>query len=1044
MPFKEVNPQIKFAEEEEKILKFWQEQSIFKKSVEQRSVDNVFTFYDGPPFATGLPHYGHLLAGILKDIIPRYWTMKGKRIERRFGWDCHGLPVEYEIDKKLGISGAAGVKKFGIAKYNQECRSIVQRFTKEWEITVNRIGRWVDFENDYKTMDANFMESVWHVFKTLWDKGLVYKGHKVMPYSTAVATPLSNFEASSNYKEVQDPAITVAFKLLAHENTFILAWTTTPWTLPSNLALAVGKELAYVKVNDKASGRNFILGQSRLAHYYKKEDEYEVLESYSGDQLVDMAYEPLFPYFKERKDQGAFKVILSDHVTDGDGTGIVHMAPAFGEEDYNACQKLGIEIVLPIDEDGRFTDEVPDFKGRHVKEADKDIIAKLKAEDKLIKHETINHSYPFCWRSDTPLIYRAVSSWFVSVEKIKEDLIRNNKETHWVPENLRDGRFGNWLENARDWNISRNRFWGNPIPIWENEETGEYKCFGSIAELEEFTGQKFDDIHREYLDDVEVPAKDGKGVFKRIPEVLDCWFESGSMPYAQSHYPFENKEQFEQGFPADFIAEGLDQTRGWFYTLSVLGTALFNKTPFKNVVVNGMVLAEDGKKMSKRLKNYPDPTTVIDAHGADALRLYMIQSAAVRAEDLRFTEAGVKEIVRRILLKWWNAYTFFVSYAVIDKYEPKASDLKVKSDNILDQWILSRLQSLLATTEKEMEQYHLYNVVPALIDFIEDLTNIYIRFNRKRFWEDEGEDKDAAYHTLYTVLHTLTTVMAPFTPFLAELMSQNLKLDGAKESVHLEDYPTASAEYIQKDLEESVAIMNRVVLMVRGIREKQNIKVKIPLKSLAIIHRHESMLKHLRVLESYLKEELNVREIKYLTNEDDFVELTAKGNGAMLGKRLGKKFGQINKAIQGISHEDIVKLEQGEMLEIAGETISKADVLIYRKAQKGHENVVSDAFITVELDTSLDEDQIHEGLAREVVNRIQKLRKTAGLNLSDRIHVEYQAECDLNKAIQKNLKYIMEQTLSLKFDAKDDPKGTDSEVCDVEKKKLVVSLTVAA
>lgn len=1049
MGFQEVNPQVDFAKQEEKVLQFWADHNIFKKSVEQRSVDQLYTFYDGPPFATGLPHYGHLLAGIIKDIIPRYWTMKGFRIERRFGWDCHGLPIEYEIDKKLGISGAAGVKEFGISKYNEECRSIVLRFTAEWEKTVNRIGRWVDFKDDYKTMDPSFMESVWWVVKQLWDKGLIYKGYRVMPFSTAVSTPLSNFEASSNYKEVQDPAITVRFKLLDQENTSFLAWTTTPWTLPSNLALAVGPKLKYVKIYSKKDDQNFILGESRVTVYFKNEDDYDILETYQGKDIEGWTYEPLFSYFADHKNNGAFKVLVGDYVSDTDGTGIVHQAPAFGEDDYQVCKKYNIDLVLPVNEEGLFTDEVSDFKGRHVKEADKDIIAKLKSEGKLHRHDTINHNYPFCWRSDTPLIYRAVSAWFVDVEKIKDRLIQNNKETHWVPGNLRDGRFGNWLENAREWNISRNRFWGNPIPIWENKERADddpkrYKCIGSIEELEKLTGQKVSDLHMEHIDPLEIPDEEGVGSYKRIPEVLDCWFESGSMPYAQNHYPFENKEMFEKGFPADFIAEGLDQTRGWFYTLSVLGTALFDKIPFKNVVVNGMLLAEDGKKMSKRLQNYPDPAYVLDTYGADALRLYMIQSPAVRAEELRFAEAGVKDIVRRILLKWWNSYSFFVSYAVVDKFEAQ-SDQAPQSDNILDQWILSRMQTLLSNTEAEMKVYHLYNVVPALLDFIDDLTNVYIRFNRKRFWsEDASKDKSNAYQTLYYVLSTMTRVMAPFTPFLAETMYDNLKRDGAKESVHLEDFPVASEVMIRKDLEESVAVMNRVILMVRNIREKQNIKVKIPLKTLSIIHRDNKLLDHVKILEGYLKEELNVRKIDYLTNEDDFVELTAKANGATLGKKLGKKFGLVNKACQNLAHEMIVKLEQGETVVIEGEDLSKEDVMIYRKAKAGHENVSSDAFITVELDTSLDKDQVQEGLAREVVNRVQKLRKTADLKLSDRIQVQYAAEGDIVDAIQNNLDYIKEQTLAVDFEGVNDPNGQAAEVCVIDKKELKVALTVSS
>ncbi|MBF0106326.1 MAG: isoleucine--tRNA ligase [Deltaproteobacteria bacterium] len=1045
MTFKEAKQQINFPTAEEAILGFWQENHIFEKSVQQRSADKLYTFYDGPPFATGLPHYGHLLAGIIKDIVPRYWAMKGYHIERRFGWDCHGLPVEYEIDKKLGISGSQGVKKIGIKNYNAECRNIVLRYTREWEKTVNRMGRWVDFKNDYKTMDPSFMESVWYVFKKLWDKGLIYKGHRVMPYSTAVTTPLSNFEAGSNYKEVQDPAITVSFKIPDQENTSFLAWTTTPWTLPSNLALAVGLEIEYVKIFSKIHDQKFILGKNRLATFFKKDKDYVILETYKGKDLEGIAYTPLFDYFAHKKTEPfVFTVIVSEHVTDDDGTGIVHMAPAFGEDDYNICKKYNIQLVMPVDDDGLFTQEVSDFAGRYVKDADKDIIARLKEKGLLFRHDTVNHNYPYCWRSDTPLIYRAVSSWFVNVEKIKHDLIQNNKSTHWVPKTLRDGRFGNWLENARDWNISRSRYWGNPIPIWENKETGEYICVGSIGELESLTGQNITDLHRENIDHLEIPDPRGRGVFRRVPEVLDCWFESGSMPYAQSHYPFENKAKFEKGFPADFIAEGLDQTRGWFYTLGILGTALFNSFPFKNVIVNGMVLAEDGKKMSKRLQNYPDPGLIIDTHGADALRLYMIQSPAVRAEELRFSETGVRDIVRRILLKWWHSYSFLVSYAVIDHWQPEAATPPV-SDNILDQWIVSKMQSLLFDTEKEMACYHLYNVVPALLDFIEDLTNVYIRFNRKRFWDDKNPaDKEAAYQTLYYILYTMTTVMAPFTPFLAEQMYQNLKpAAAAKESVHLEDFPEAEKSLIKKDLEESIRLMNRVVLMVRNIREKNNIKIKIPLKNLAIIHREQVLLDNLKQIENYLKEELNLRHIDYLTNEDDFVALSAKANGAALGRKLGKMFAPVNTAIMALDNRSIVTLEQGEHIEVEGVSISREDVLIYRTIKQSRDNIVSDAFITVDLDISLERDQILEGLAREVVNRIQKLRKTADLKLSDRINVTYTADPEITEAVTANLDYIKEQTLSLDFSFNSNPEGQVKETCDIDDKKLLLALTVA-
>ncbi|MGK5085023.1 isoleucine--tRNA ligase, partial [Bdellovibrionota bacterium FG-1] len=660
-PFWPVRSDIQIPAQEEQILDFWDKNSIFQKSMTQSATSKPFSFYDGPPFATGLPHYGHLLAGVLKDVVPRYWTMKGYSVPRRFGWDCHGVPVEHEINKSLKLESRKQIIEYGVDKYNAACRSIVQRYSQEWKSTVRRVGRWVDMENPYFTMDVSFMQSVWWVFKQMWEKGLIYEGYKVVPYSVGISTVLSNFEANLNYKQVQDPAITVRFKVTEgalpspvskSSPLYILAWTTTPWTLPSNLGLAVGKEIEYLCLREKATGDQTIIAKALLASTYKNPaDDVDVLCQLTGKELLGLRYQPLFPYFSAKKSEGAFRVIHSDHVTIESGTGIVHMAPAFGEEDYFACQKEGMPIVNPVDDDGMFTAEVADYQGRRVKETDKDIIAALKQQGLLFKQETIEHSYPFCWRTDTPLIYRAVSSWFVSVEKIKESIIKNNATTQWVPDHLRDGRFGKWLENARDWAISRNRFWGTPLPVWRNTE-GEVICIGSKAELEKLSGQKVDDLHIEFIDKITIPSPTGKSPLTRIESVLDCWFESGAMPYAQWGYPESNQEEFKKNFPADFIAEGLDQTRGWFYTLMVIGTALFDQAPFRNVVVNGLVLAEDGKKMSKSLRNYPDPNEVLNRHGADALRLYLIDSPVVKAQELRFSEKGVTDVVRRILLRW--------------------------------------------------------------------------------------------------------------------------------------------------------------------------------------------------------------------------------------------------------------------------------------------------------------------------------------------------------------------------------------------------------
>ncbi|MEJ5273802.1 MAG: isoleucine--tRNA ligase, partial [Spirochaetota bacterium] len=697
--FDPVSQHVDFPELEEKILKFWQENKIFEKSLEIRKDSDAFVFYDGPPFATGLPHYGHFVPGLLKDIVPRYKTMKGYHVDRRWGWDCHGLPVENEMEKELNLSTKKDILAFGIDKFNEACRGIVLRYTSEWERIINRSGRWVDFKNSYKTMDPLYMESIWWVFKTLWDKGLIYEGFKILPYCPRCATPLSNFEVNQGYKDVKDPAITIKFRSKDDENLYYLAWTTTPWTLPSNLALAVGPEVEYVEVLDHRSGERYILALARLEHYYKNQDEYTIKKRFLGKDLEGKRYIPLFPYFKDI-DNNAFKVVLADYVSIEDGTGIVHTAPGFGEDDYNTGLKYNLPVVSPVDENGEFTEEVTDYKCMHVKKADPLIIEDLKKRNLLVKKETITHSYPHCWRCDSPLIYKSISTWFVKIEPIKQTMIESNQKINWVPDHIKDGRFGKWLEGARDWAISRNRFWGTPLPVWKCEDCGETLCIGSIGELEKLSGRKFNDIHKHFVDDVTFTCSKCGGKMTRIPEVLDCWFESGSMPYAQEHYPFENKEKFLSRFPADFIAEGLDQTRGWFYTLTVLAAALFQKPAFKNCIVNGLVLDEHGKKMSKRLKNYPEPMYIMDKYGADALRLYLVNSAVIRAEELNFSENGVKEIVKNILLPLWNSYSFFVTYANIDKWNCKEELIenpeKMKNfSNELDRWIISSMQSLI-------------------------------------------------------------------------------------------------------------------------------------------------------------------------------------------------------------------------------------------------------------------------------------------------------------------------------------------------------------
>jgi isoleucyl-tRNA synthetase len=790
------------------------------------------------------------------------------------------------------------------------------------------------------------------------------------------------------------------------------------------------------------------LAEARLASTFKDpEKDVEIVERMKGSALVDLTYEPLFSYFGDRAAKGAFRVVPADHVTIESGTGVVHMAPAFGEEDYQACARAGIELVNPVDDDGMFTDEIPDYAGQRVKDADKHIIADIKKKHRLFKHDVIEHSYPFCYRSDTPLIYRAVSSWFVAVEKIKDRLVANNRQTAWVPDHLRDGRFGNWLENARDWAISRNRFWGTPLPLWRNRE-GEIVCVGSKDELEKLSGRKVEDLHIEFVDDIEIPSPTGKSPLKRVGGVLDCWFESGSMPYAQWGYPKTNADAFKKAFPADFIAEALDQTRGWFYTLSVIGTALFDRAPFKNVITSGLVLAEDGRKMSKSLRNYPDPMGVLNQHGADALRLYLINSPVVKGQELKFSEKAVYDVVRKILLRWWNSYSFFVNYANIDGFTPRGD--AAKSTNILDQWVLSRLSGLIANTRVEMDAYRLYNVVPHLLQFIEELTNTYIRFNRGHFWEqgtlEQNEAKRFAYETLHEVLVTLARLMAPFAPFMAEATYLNLAgvLGDKKDSVPLDAFPEADAARARPDLEEAVTAMDALVNLGRNHREKIGVRAKVPLRTIRIIHRDAKVLETLKRFEPYFMDELNFRAVTYDSNEDAFVQVTAKANFPVLGKRLGPKMKVIGGAIQKLPLDQILRLERGETIDVAGEPIALSDVEIRRAPRPEHPNLAVHQIVSIEVDPTVDEGQEREGLAREVMRKIQQARKAADFAMDDRISLEIACGDVVRAAIAAHEAELLKETLTKEFKLHPEgvvPKGTHVDTSDIDGAAIAIGVT---
>lgn len=1030
MAFKNISNQVHFPELECEILEFWRSSDIFKKSLDQRRGGREFVFYDGPPFATGLPHYGHLLAGTIKDVVPRYQTMRGNYVERRFGWDCHGLPVENEMEKLLNLSSKRDIEAYGIDKFNEACRSIVLRYTAEWEKVVNRMGRWVDFRNGYRTMDRSFMESIWWVFKTLWDQGLVYEGYKILPYCPRCATPLSNFEANQGYKDVVDPAITLRFRVKGGENAYFLAWTTTPWTLPSNLALTVGPEIDYVKVKD---GEDFYyLAESRLGAYYRETPE--IVWRGKGSELVGMRYEPLFSYFADLADEGAFQVLGGSFVSTEDGTGIVHTAPGFGEDDNAVCKAAGLPEVCPIDEECRFTAEVPDYAGRPVKSVDKEIIQRLKEEGKLIHRGQIKHSYPHCWRDDGPLIYRAISTWFVKVEAIKDKMIANNRTINWVPSHLRDGRFGKWLENARDWAISRNRYWGTPLPIWRNAE-GEVIVVGSAAELEKLSGRKVEDLHKHFIDKIEIPSPTGKSPLKRVTEVFDCWFESGSMPYAQQHYPFENKQHFEENFPADFIAEGLDQTRGWFYTLVVLASALFNKPPFRNVVVNGLVLAENGQKMSKRLRNYPDPMDVIDRCGADALRLFLLGSQVVRAEDLKFSEAGVREVLRGIMIPMWNALSFFVTYANVDGYEPAPGEVKApaKPANVLDRWILSSASQMVEEIRAEMDAYNLQKAANRFSRFIDDLTNWYIRRSRRRFWKSSDDaDKKEAYATLHYVLLTFAKTAAPFIPFTTEAIYRVLRTAEMPESVHLCDYPEPDAASRDEYLERQMELTMSAVSSGRFLRTANNLKVRQPLAKAVLAAPDAASRKMLEETAWIVAEELNVKQVEFCDDEEALVKRSAKANFKVLGSRLGKNMKEAAAKIQALSGREIGEILAGKPYRLAladGTTaeISAGDLVVQREEKPGLVAASGDG-ITIALATELTPELEAEGFAREFVSKIQNLRKENGFDVVDRIRIEYRVPEKWNAAIESNLAYICEETLAKELVPGEAADGVDVDV----------------
>ncbi|MEP7204190.1 MAG: isoleucine--tRNA ligase [Ilumatobacteraceae bacterium] len=1003
--YPEVDPQPIFPKIEEDVLATWAERHTFEESIRRRADSEEYVFYDGPPFANGLPHYGHLLTGFVKDAVPRYQTMRGKRVERRFGWDCHGLPAEVVVEKELGISGHPAINAFGIDKFNDACRTSVLRFTDEWQRYVTRQARWVDFDNDYKTLDLPYMESVMWAFKTLWDRGLIYEGFKVLAYCWRCETPLSNTETRMDdvYHDRQDPALTVQFQLDSGER--ILAWTTTPWTLPSNLALAVGPDIDYAVMED--DGVRYILAESRLAAYERELAHAVHVETIQGSDLVGRRYTPLFPFFADTPN--AFQVIGGSFVSTEDGTGVVHMAPGFGEEDQIAANAVGIPTICPMDEHGRFTADVPPWAGIHVFDANPDIVKGLKACGVVVRHDSYNHSYPHCWRCAEPLVYRAISSWFVQVSSFRDRMGELNQQIQWVPEHVKEGSFGKWLANARDWSISRNRFWGSPIPVWRSDDPNypRIDVYGSIADLERDFGVTVDDLHRPYVDNLARPNPDdptGRSMMRRVPEVLDCWFESGSMPFAQVHYPFENSEWFESHYPGDFIVEYMAQTRGWFYTLHVLATALFDRPAFRTCISHGIVLGDDGQKMSKSLNNYPDPMMVFDTYGADAMRWYLLSSTILRGGDLAVTENGIRESVRHVVLPIWNTYSFFTMYANAAGY---TAQHRTKSDDPLDQYILGKLHALVADVTTAMDAYDLFAACGTVRTFLDALTNWYVRRSRERFWAGDP----VALDVLWTVLTTLSQVAAPLLPLTTEAVYRGLVSDEA--SVHLTDWPSSA------DLATSpvlVAAMDRirdVCSASSAVRKSAGRRVRQPLASLTIAARDAESLAPFRGI---IADEINVKEVVLSTDLDAVGNFELSVVPGVLGPRIGKDVQKVIAAVKqgqwaqdeatGIVTAGGIELQGGEYsLRLVASDPSRATTL---PANTGV--VVLDIELTPELEA--------EGVARDLVRLVQQARRDAGLHVSDRIALRLGVPESVRAQVEPFLSLITEPTLatSLSFE----------------------------
>ncbi|HPY97841.1 MAG TPA: isoleucine--tRNA ligase [Clostridia bacterium] len=1011
--YKKVSTDLDFVKRELETLEFWKQNRVFEKSIENREGCEHFTFYDGPPTANGKPHIGHILTRVIKDIIPRYKTMKGYKVLRKAGWDTHGLPVELEVEKMLGLDGKDDIERYGIEPFIKKCKESVWKYKGEWEKMSDRVGFWADMENPYITYDNNYIESEWWALKKIWDMGLLYKGHKVVPYCPRCGTSLSSHEVAQGYKDITDKTIYVKFKVKDTADTYLMAWTTTPWTLPSNVALTVGAKFDYAKV--KYNNEYIIVAKQLVPSVFEGLD-YEIVSTVKGKELEYTKYEPLFDFVDEDAKKEGFYVCLGDFVTLTDGTGIVHTAPAFGEDDSVIGKKYNLPFLQMVDEAGHMAEQTGFIKGLFVKDADKLITEDLDKRGLLFKSSEIEHSYPFCWRCDTPLIYYARSTWFIKMTAIQDSLLKNNDKINWMPATIKDGRFGNFLRAVVDWGISRERYWGTPLPIWECE-CGHKEAIGSIAELKEKAVDcpKDIELHKPYIDNVHLKCPKCSALMKRVAEVIDCWFDSGSMPFAQHHYPFENKQVFEQGFPADFISEALDQTRGWFYTLHAISCLLFDSPAYKNCIVLGLVQDKEGQKMSKHKGNVVDPWDVLENQGADAVRWYFYTVSAPWLPS-RFHDKAVTEGQRKFMGTLWNTYAFYVLYAEIDKFNPLKYRMKKDTLCLMDRWILSKLNTLVKNTDKNLENYRIFEASREIQEFTDELSNWYVRRSRERYWgSEETQDKINAYLTLYTALVTVAKLAAPFTPFITEQIYGNLVVNldkSAPISVHLTDYPVCDESFIDKEMENQMEELLKVIVIARSLRNISGMKNRQPLRNLYISSEKKLEEEYIELL----KDELNIKDITYVTDASMFIDYNLKPQLRTLGKKYGRLLPAISEHLKNAGGAYVMGLfEKGLNYEftVDGNTVvlEKDDVLSETKEKDGLISQ-SDNGITVVLDINLDEQLIEEGYVREIVSKIQTMRKDAGYDVTDKITVYIESSDMLEKLVVKNFPSIMKDVLA--------------------------------